>query len=71
MCKIIVDSLLSSILWYLKNYEKHMDYLKNVPSLNYSTISTVTQADMNTLLGENKGKADFIICVDLNMTTTY
>lgn len=50
------------ILWYLK---------QDRSDLNYTTISTVTQDNVNKLEGENKGKADFIICVDSNMTTTY
>ena len=50
------------ILWYLKQ-EK--------PNLNYKTISTVSQKDIGTLSEEHKGKADFIICVPENMTTTY
>lgn len=50
------------ILWYLKGENK---------TLNYATISTVSQDDVNKLLEENKGKADYIICVDNNMTTTY
>ncbi|MCK5028849.1 MAG: ChaN family lipoprotein [Bacteroidales bacterium] len=50
------------ILWYLK---------RDKPDLNYITISTVMQSDVFTLDEENKGKADFIICVDENMTTTY
>ncbi|MDP1812642.1 MAG: ChaN family lipoprotein [Sediminibacterium sp.] len=50
------------ILWYLKNKQ---------PGLKYGTITTVSQKDITTLLAENKGKADFIICVDENMTTTY
>lgn len=50
------------ILWYLQN---------NQPGLKFSTITTVIQKDIHTLLAENKGKADFIICVDENMTTTY
>ncbi len=50
------------ILWYLKNENK---------DLQYGTISTVTQDDIHTLDEEHKNKADFIICVDSNMTTTY
>jgi len=50
------------ILWYLK---------KSNPMLIYKTISTVSQADVSKLLKENISKADFIICVDENMTTTY
>lgn len=48
--------------WYLK---------KQQPSLRYATISTVSQKDIRSLLEENKGKADFIICVDEDMTNTY
>jgi uncharacterized iron-regulated protein len=50
------------INWYLK---------KQKPDLKIGTISTVSQKDITKLLEENKGKADFIICVDENMTTTY
>jgi hypothetical protein len=39
--------------------------------LKRATISTVLQADLKKLLVENKGKADFIICIDEDMTTTY
>jgi uncharacterized iron-regulated protein len=48
--------------WYLK---------KQKPELRYGTISTVSQKDIKSLLEENKGKADFIICVDEDMTNTY
>ena len=50
------------ILWYLK---------KERNDLNYATISSISQENVNTLLEENHQKADFIICVDSNMTTTY
>ncbi len=50
------------ILWYLK---------REKPNLNYKTISTVSQKDIGSLSKEHKGKADFIICVPDNMTTTY
>jgi len=50
------------ILWYLKR-EKN--------DIKYATISTVSQENVNKLLKENHKKADFIICVDINMTTTY
>lgn len=50
------------INWYLK---------KEKPGLRIATISTVSQKDIKKLLKENKGKADFIICVDEDMTTTY
>lgn len=50
------------ILWYLKDQK---------PEFNYGTISTVTQENINKLDKYNRGKADFIICVDVDMTTTY
>ena len=50
------------ILWYLK---------RNNATLNYKTISTVEQVNVNVLEQEHLGKADFIICVDSNMTKTY
>jgi uncharacterized iron-regulated protein len=50
------------INWYLK---------RKKPKLKIGTISTVSQKDIKTLLAENRGKADFIICVDEDMTTTY
>jgi uncharacterized iron-regulated protein len=50
------------ILWYLKGQRA---------DLNYGTISTVSQENVRKLLKENKGVADFIICVDEDMTTTY
>lgn len=50
------------INWYLK---------KQNPGLKIMTITTVSQQEIGKLLAENKGKADFIICVDENMTNTY
>lgn len=50
------------INWYLR---------KKQPNLKYATISTVSQKNIKELLAENKGKADYIICVDEDMTNTY
>jgi uncharacterized iron-regulated protein len=50
------------ILWYLKQEN---------PTLNYGTISTVSQDNISKLEKEHRNKADFIICVDSDMTTTY
>jgi uncharacterized iron-regulated protein len=50
------------ILWYMQQQR---------PDLNYVTISTVSQKDIKKLLPEHVKKADFIICVDEDMTTTY
>ncbi len=51
-----------SIYWYLKQHN---------PGLNIVTLTTVSQADISELTDENTGKADFTICVDADMTTTY
>lgn len=50
------------ILWYLK--QENTD-------LKYGTISTVSQDNISKLEKEHRNKADFIICVDSDMTTTY
>lgn len=50
------------ILWHLKRQQ---------PGLKYATITTVSQANLAKLLEENRGLADFILCVDEDMTTTY
>lgn len=50
------------INWYLKRKQ---------PELKYATITTVSQKNLKELLAENKGKADYIICVDEDMTNTY
>ena len=57
--------------YHSDNYEGILWHLKNKrPELKYGTITTVSQKNLHTLLAENKGRADFIICVDENMTTT-
>ena len=50
------------INWYLKRKQ---------PDLKYATITTVSQKNIKELLDESKGKADYIICVDEDMTNTY
>lgn len=50
------------ILWYLKRERK---------DLIYASISTVSQKNIYKLEKENIKAADFIICVDSDMTTTY
>jgi hypothetical protein len=50
------------IVWYL---------LQQNPDISYSTISTVSQEDTDKLEKEHLGKADFIICVDNDMTKTH
>ena len=50
------------IVWYLKQAR---------PELKIITITTVTQKDIKKLQDENKQLADFIICVDEDVTNTY
>jgi uncharacterized iron-regulated protein len=50
------------IVWYLK---------QGRPELKVVTVTTVSQKDIKQLLKENMNKADYIICVDEDMTTTY
>jgi hypothetical protein len=58
--------------YHSDNYEGTMWYVnKYKPLIKCSTITTVSQADVTKLDKENIGKADFIICVPENMTTTY
>jgi hypothetical protein len=49
------------IFWHLKQEN---------PNLNITTITTVSQEDVSSLLEENTGVADFTICVDEDMTKT-
>lgn len=58
--------------YHSENYEGIVWYLKKQqPELKCTTITTVSQKDIKKLSAENKNKADFIICVDEDMTTTY
>jgi len=50
------------IVWYLQQEKR---------DLNFATLTTVSQENVYKLLKEHYGKADFIICVDSNMTKTY
>jgi uncharacterized iron-regulated protein len=50
------------IVWHL---------LKSNPALKIATVTTVSQKNVHKLLEEHKKKADFIICVDEDMTNTY
>ncbi len=50
------------IMWYLKQARANM---------RIATIATVSQKDIQSLLPEHWGKADYIICVEEDMTGTY
>lgn len=51
-----------SIIWYI---------MQERPDAKIVSITTVSQEDVNKLDEENKGRADFIICVNENMTSTH
>ena len=58
--------------YHSENYEGIVWYLRQQkPELKYGTITVVSQENIKSLLAENKGKADYIICVDEDMTNTY
>ncbi|RYZ44461.1 MAG: hypothetical protein EOP49_27070 [Sphingobacteriales bacterium] len=58
--------------YHSENYEGILWYLrKQQPDLKYGTITTVSQKDISKLEKANLNKADYIICVDEDMTTTY
>jgi len=58
--------------YHSDNYEGILWYLKQAqPALNYITISTVAQENVAQLLDENKGKADYTICVDNRIPGSY
>ncbi len=50
------------IMWYI---------LQELPDASIVTISTVSQDDLSKLEEEHKGRADFIIVVPTNMTSTH
>lgn len=50
------------IVWYIKDQR---------PDFKILTITVVSQKDISKLEKENQNKADFIICVDEDMTNTY
>jgi len=58
--------------YHSDNYEGIVWYLKQAQAtLKVATVTTVSQKDLGKLLSENKNKADYIICVAEDMTTTY
>jgi uncharacterized iron-regulated protein len=58
--------------YHSDNYQGIIYYLKIYrPDINVATITTVLQADPDTLLPESTGLADFIVAVPEKMTRTY
>ncbi len=79
MAYFILQSIGKGELFIHYNGAYHSDFHEGInwyirqskPDMKIMTISTVSQKDINQLEAENKGRADFIICVDEDMTTTY
>jgi len=79
MAKFILANMQTNSFFIHFNGAYHSDYyqgimwylLKAKPELRITTISTVTQTDINTLEKEHLGKADYIICVPEQMTRTH
>jgi len=58
--------------YHSDDYEGIVFYLRHQnDSLRYMTISTVEQEDIRRLEKQYRGRADFILCVDSDMTKTY
>ncbi|CAM3875691.1 ChaN family lipoprotein [Aquirufa aurantiipilula] len=58
--------------YHSENYEGISWYLKlTKPNIKIATIATVSQKDITQLSQENRKIADYIICVEDDMTTTY
>jgi len=53
-------------------YQGIMKYIQqSKPEMNIITISTVSQENISKLDKENRGRADYILCVTENMTSTH
>ena len=58
--------------YHSENYQGIIHYLKIYrPDIRVATITTVLQDEIETLLPDNAGLADFIIAVPQSMTRTY
>lgn len=79
MAHFILKNMEKDKLFLHYNGAYHSDFYEGIvwyihqakTKYKIGTISTVIQNDITTLEEENLGKADFIICVTKNMTTTY
>lgn len=79
MAHFILQNHKAGQLFIHYNGAYHSDYKEGIiwhirqtnSQLKIMTISTVNQEQLKKLNKENLGKADFIICVDENMTKTY
>ena len=58
--------------YHSANFEGISWYVNQIdPEVQIMTISSVIQEDVNKLEEENKGRADFILVINANMTTSY
>lgn len=79
MAHFILKHLQSNAIFLHFNGAFHSDYKEGIiwhiyqqnKDVKISSISTVSQKDISKLEEEYLGKADFIICVDSDMTKTY
>jgi hypothetical protein len=79
MAHFILENYREGCIFLHYNGAYHSDFYEGIgwylrqarPDLAYITITTVSQEDINQLEAKNEGRADFIICVDADMTTTY
>lgn len=79
MAHFILQSYKAGSLFIHYNGSYHSDFYEGIgwylqqkrPDLKRVTITTVSQKDITRLEKEHLGRADFIICVDDNMTNTY
>lgn len=79
MAHFIIQSYRAGTLFIHYNGSYHSDFYEGIgwylqqkrPDLKRITITTVSQKDISRLEKEHLGRADYIICVDENMTNTY
>lgn len=79
MAHFILSHFTPGVLFLHFNGAFHSDFYEGIlwymqlsrPDLRYTTITTVSQKDITKLSEANLGRADFIICVDVDMTGTY
>jgi len=79
MAHFILQSYRPGTLFIHFNGSYHSDFYEGIgwylqqkrPELKRGTITTVSQKDIKRLEKEHLGRADYIICVDDNMTNTY
>ena len=79
MAHFILQSYRAGTLFIHYNGSYHSDFYEGIgwylqqkrPELKRVTITTVSQKDITQLEKEHLGRADYIICVDDNMTNTY